>query len=266
MNLSIIIVNYYLHKELFECIKIIFDQPTKIKFEVVLVDNGSAKGFQEKLQKKFPKIKYLKAPKNLGYGAGNNLGAGLARGKYLFFLNPDTKLYSGSLDSLVAFLQENEHCGVVAPNLVHQDDSYFSQQGSLTLTPLRSIAVHSIFNKLWPKNPMAQKFWLAKVDKKEDRQIEVVPGTALMISKELFNRVGKFDEKYFMYFEEHDLCKRVIENGKEIWMLGQTKVFHEWGATTKNLNLKPTYAQSFKYYLTKHYGWCGWLAFLIGES
>lgn len=253
-KLSIIIVHYQIESVLFGCLRSIFVQKTKIPYEVIVVDNGSEFGFKERLAKKFKSAIYLTAHKNLGYGGGNNFGAKQANGKYIFFLNPDTQLEQQSLDKLVEFIEENLSCGIVAPSLVHLDGTYFKQQGALTLNPLRAIAAHSIFHKIWSNNPVSRDFWLSDLNKKNNRMVEVVPGTAFLISKNLFEEVGRFDETFFLYFEEYDLCKRIIEMKKEIWMLGNAKVIHEWGATTKNLNLNEVYKKSFKHYLVKHFG------------
>jgi hypothetical protein len=129
---SIIIVHYQVETVLFSCLKSIYADQPSVPFEVIVVDNGSQTGFEQRLSKSFSKVKYLKSPKNLGYGAGNNFGAAQAKGDFLFFLNPDTELLSGCVDSLVTFLQAHKRVSIAAPTLLHPDMHIFSQQGSLT--------------------------------------------------------------------------------------------------------------------------------------
>lgn len=251
---SIIIVHYQVETVLFSCLKSIFaDQPT-VLFEVIVVDNGSQTGFKQRLSKSFSKVKYLKSPKNLGYGAGNNFGAAQAKGDFLFFLNPDTELLPGCVDSLVAFLQAHKQVSVVAPTLLHPDMQIFKQQGSLTLTPLRAIAAHSIVHSVWPSNPISQSFWLENLAKDRDRIVEVVPGTALMISQHDFVSIGGFDESFFLYFEEYDICRRVLATDKEIWMLANAQIIHVWEASTSGERTAAIYQKSLQKFLIKYYG------------
>lgn len=251
---SIIIVHYQVEKVLFSCLKTIYSQQVKSKFEVIVVDNGSHAGFEKRLSDQYSQTKYFKAPKNLGYGAGNNFGATQAEGDILFFLNPDTELLPGCVDVLVNFLHTQTNAGIVAPTLLHTNLQLFAQQGSLTLTPLRAIAAHSIVHRLWPNNPISNAFWLSTVSQKNNRKVEVVPGTAVMISRQNFVAVGGFDESFFLYFEEYDMCRRMLALGKEIWMLGNAQIIHVWEGTSKGMNTNEIYRQSLRKYLVKYYG------------
>ena len=253
VTLSIIIVHYIEETLLFECLQSIFASKFKEKLEVIVVDNGSKLGFQKRLEDSYDQVRYCKPEKNLGYGAGNNFGALIATGNWLFFLNPDTQLHQDTLSTITAFINKHSNLGVVAPTLLHKDNSLFEQQGSLTLTPLRILAAHSIFHRIWPSNSIAQNFWLAGVDQTKDRRVEVVPGTALLIPKNIFYSVGRFDPQFFLYFEESDICRRILEMEKEIWMIGEAKIIHHWEGTTKASDTKRIFQDSLKKYLHKYY-------------
>lgn len=264
--LSIIIVHFQVEPILWACVRSLLSNEGNHKLEIIVVDNGSLTGFAQRLKSKFPQIKYLAEGSNLGYGAGNNLGARSALGELLFFLNPDTVLEKQTIKHLLAFWKKHPQAGIVAPTLLHPDGKLFAEQGSLTLTPFSALAAHSIFHRLWPDNPVAQKFWLVGVKQTVDRQTEVVPGTAFTIRRSLFFSLGGFDPKYFLYFEEYDLCRRVLAKRKQIWMSGSARLIHRWGATSQGANLSRHYQASFHYYLTKFYGpWLGEISYLLTQ-
>src|SRR3989344_3834203 len=95
IKVSIIIVNYKVKKELFSCINSIFKSKPRTSFEIIVIDNDEEAVIEKELKIKFPNVRYVRSNKNLGYGAGNNLGVSIAKGDYLFFLNPDTRLLPG---------------------------------------------------------------------------------------------------------------------------------------------------------------------------
>src|SRR3989442_9466177 len=108
MKVSIIIVHYNVKKELFNCLSSIEKSTKGIPFEIIVVDNDEQETIEEELKKKFKRVIYIKSPKNLGFGAGNNLGARYAKGEYLFFLNPDTVVLPHAIDNLLSFLETNK--------------------------------------------------------------------------------------------------------------------------------------------------------------
>ena len=144
-KVSIIIVFYEGLENLINCLQSIKTHKTNVGFEVIVVDNSGGK-VQRAIRKIYKSTKYIKSEGNVGYGAGNNLGARNARGEYLFILNPDTKLQSGALDALVKFLDSNKNVAAVASNLIDENSEVFPQLGSLTLTPLTGIVCHSFIN------------------------------------------------------------------------------------------------------------------------
>lgn len=258
---SIIIVAYKTKKLLMECLLSVKSQKTEFPFETIVVDNSPTAELKKSIREKFSKVIYHKSEENLGYGAGNNLGAEIAKGEYLFFLNPDTILIPGVVQELYSFLNKNRGAAIAAPTLLTPQGQRYPDQGSRILTPLYAVGAYSILHKLWPENPLAKSYWMKNdmaEDGSEDRRVEVVPGTAFMIRKNIFDKLGGFDDNFFLYFEEIDLCRRVsgLNNGfpKVVWQLGSAKVKHHWGATTKTERAEIEFKKSRYYYFEKHYG------------
>ncbi len=255
VSVSIIIVHYKVKQSLFDCLESIYKNTERSDFEVIVVDNDERKTISADLIKRYPLIKYV-ANENKGFAQGNNAGAKYASGKYLFFLNPDTIVYQETVSNLVSYLDKNKQTAIVAPVLLGKKRKVYEFQGFSELTPLKAVFALSFLNKIWPNNPISEQYWLRDSNKESVRRVSVVPGSAFLIRKKVFEELLGFDESFFLYFEENDLCKRVKDLGYAIVMIPQARVFHKWGLSTRrsNSNLKKIFNRSLFYYLKKHYG------------
>jgi GT2 family glycosyltransferase len=254
-EISIIIVNYKSKNELFNCIESIRNCKTKATYEILVIDNDERPTVNNNLSLKFKGVRYIKTAKNLGYGAGNNYGARLAKGEFLFILNPDTVVLNDTIDGLLRLLKKDKKTGIVAPLLIDEDKKIYPLQGTLELTPVRAIFGLSFINKIFPNNFIAKKYWLLNWDKAKDKEVDVVPGTAFMIRKKLFEQVGGFDENFFLYFEEFDLCRRIKKLGLKLKIVASSKLVHLWGKSTKQRNdIKKVFSKSRFYYFRKNFG------------
>jgi len=225
-KVTVIIVKYKAEKELKKCLASIKNYP------VIIVDNDQV---------------------NRGYAAGNNLGAKKATSQYLLILNPDTIVHPGAISKLVTFLDTHPKAGIVAPLLLDPKGQPYPLQGTRELTPLTGLVALSFLNKI--PNPISRHYWLADWDKKESQLVDVVPGTAFLIRRSLFTQIGGFDEKFFLYFDETDLCRRVKKLGWDIYMLPQAKIMHIWGASTpRSRRIQAIFTASRFYYFKKHFG------------
>lgn len=227
---SIIIVKYKSEAYLKRCLQSINGQSWQ---EVIIVDNDQ---------------------KNIGFGAGCNQGARKAKGKYLFFLNPDTIVQPGAIKILAEFLDRQQKVGIVAPLILDKNKKPYQEQGTAELTPGAALFSFSWLVKFWPQNPWTNRYWLAGWDKKTAKEVAVVPGSALMMRKEVFKKIGGFDEKFFLYFEESDLCRRARQAGWQVFFQPKAKVVHFWSkSTAKGKKTRQIFQQSRFYYFKKHY-------------
>ncbi len=252
---SIIIVNYKVKNELFECLSSIEKINQGVKYEIIVVDNSEDNLIESELKNKFSKVKYINSEKNLGYGGGNNLGAKYSKGDYLLILNPDTKLISGKISNIVNFIKKNKKVGAVAPLLINQNSMPFELQGVKDLTPKRAIFSLSIVSRIFPRNKIYKEYYMLGWDKSKKQEVDVVPGTAFIIKKDIFEKIGGFDEKFFLFFEEFDLCRRLKGRGYKNYINPDLKIYHKWGASTaKNEFTKKYFLKSRFYYFKKNYG------------
>ncbi|MCX7983366.1 MAG: glycosyltransferase family 2 protein [Bacteroidetes bacterium] len=222
--LSIIIVNYRGCEWTIQCLESINRVPIKIPFEVIVVDNNSCDHSVVALQKFNTWITLIELTENRGFGAANNVGAARARGKYLFFLNNDTELVEDCFTPLVKYLEENSSIGVTAPQLRYPNGNFQLSYGTFP-TPMSEYKVKRMqqceHTLIPPEQPM---------------NVDWVSGAAFCISRDLFTRIGGFDEHYFMYFEDVDLCKRVSTQGYYVVYVPSIRLLHHKGKSSRSTN------------------------------
>ena len=255
MNISIIIVHYKVKEKLFECINSIYSSKPKNSFEIIVVDNDEVNTIENDLKKKFPKVKYIKSGNNLGYGGGNNLGAKKANGEYLFFLNPDTKILGNAIDKLYEFIEKNKKTGIVSPLILGLDKKPLDRQGYKEMNLINGFFTFSFLRKKFKKFSVAGYYSLEDWKKEPVKKVETVYGAALLISSKLFKEVGKFDERFFLYFEENDLSRRVRKLGYELYINSDSRIVHHVAQSTNKLRNRDDYfAKSRFLYFKKHFG------------
>lgn len=259
--LSIIIVKYKCDEYLKKCLNSVAGDQLSVTRKKLITDNRSL--ITEVIVVDNDK-------KNLGYGGGCNKGAKQAKGKYLFFLNPDTELLPGTLETLVSFMEENPQVGVVGPKIYC--NKHKERQLSFCRFPdfLMAIGSYSPIRSLWPNNPWWYKYSylnLQGLALNKPVEVDAVSGAAMMVRKEAFEKVGGFDSNFFLFFEENDLCRRIQKQGYKIMFLPAAEIVH-WGSKSMtNFNQRDQiFRQSRAYFLKKHLGLKGVLSGKIIET
>jgi len=258
LSISIIIVNFKSFERIVDLIKSIRNSIIKVGYEIIIVDNENDKQVKDLIKKFDKNMFYVKAMLNKGYGAGCNLGSRVSRGKYLLFINPDCYVLNDAINVMFEFIKKNIDCGIVAPLLCDKNENPYPLQGTGELSPISAIFSLSFFNKYFPNNPISKSYWMKDKLLSKEFEADVVPGTAFMIKKDIYKKVKGFDENFFLYFEEFDLCRRVKKLGFKIIILPKSKIIHYWGESTKYLgNFSKTliYKKSLFYYFKKNYGY-----------
>jgi len=227
IDVSVIIVSYNTRELTLNAIDAAIESITnpEFKIEVIVADNASKDGSCEAISEKFPEVKVLRSEHNLGFGGGNNLAAKHAKGKYLFLLNSDTQARKGSLELLAQALEVEDTFKIAGPFLENPDGSY---QNSIMSFP----SVWRIFcqffwlDKIFKNNPFFADSFMLHTDTSKQQCVDVINGAALMIERNVYENMNGFDEDFFMYFEENDLCKRAYNQGFRAIYVPQAKVMH----------------------------------------
>ena len=252
--ISVIIVHYNVKNELFDCITSINKSKPKVSFEIIVVDNDEVKVIRKDLVSKFPKVKYIENINN-GWGGGINKGLKYAKGGYIYLLNPDTLFSNNALDSVYEFAKNKSNVGIVSSLLFDKNKKVYSIQGTRLLNPLNAIFSLSFINKFFPNNPISKKFWMRGWDKRKVKQVESATLSAALIKKEVLKKAGGFDENFFLYYEEYDLCRRLRKLGYKNYIIPSSKVIHLWEVSAIQTGRTNEFIEnSRKYYFKKYYG------------
>lgn len=227
MDVSIIIVNYNSWVVLSVCIESILNLNTVLNTEIIVVDNKSTNDLFLQYQQKFPTVKWISNSGNNGFANGCNLGAANANGDYLFFLNPDTKLKTGVLEHFTA-IYHKENIGILSCLQTNSKDS-FHKYNLLFPNSLRIFGVLRSLERVFKKKQLAEHF------KETDTRSypDWISGSAIFISKDNFDLIEKWNEDYWMYFEDVDLCKKAQDNNLPCVITKEVSLFHLHGGASR---------------------------------
>ena len=224
-NLSVIIVSWNTHELLHSCLSSIFQNGPAFSLQVIVVDNASSDGSREMVQKEFPAASLLENPANLGFAAASNQGAKAAAAPLLLFLNPDTQVHSGTLEGAVSFMEQHPEAGLMGCRTFNGDGSF---QATAFAFPgkLRIFAYVSGLNRIFKLSRFTDHSALCTPD--------YVQGSFLVMPKEVFEKCGGFDDSFFLYFEEIDLCLRLKAAGLAVYYYPGISITHQGGGSGGN--------------------------------
>ncbi len=213
---SVIIVNWNGKHFLEACLTTLFAQTYK-NFEVIFVDNASKDGSVEYVKTNYPEVKIIENEKNYGFAKGNRIGLGACRGEYIFLLNNDTELHPEVIEKLVSAIQPNNVAGACGKilSLTNKEKCIF------TLPKIHHLT--------------GQAIWINEYS--HMRPVDYLSGNSMMIKQSVIDQIGFLDETYFAYFEETDLCARMIRAGYNLMYVPDVYVWHkEMGSTPSWFN------------------------------
>jgi len=225
MELSIVILNYQSRNLIQQLLKGLKANLQGLSYEIIVVDNDKDKELQELLTESFPDVSLIKSPRNLGYAAGNNLGIAKARGKYILILNPDIVVVDQAIQKLYQFMEQHPEVGIAGPQLRYPNQEI---QESCTRWPDFWLP---FFRRSWLKNTSKGKTWLnhyfyREWDHLSSRAVDCLFGAALMVRKEALIKVGSLDERFFLYLEDTDWCRRFWQAGYKVYYLTEARLYH----------------------------------------
>jgi GT2 family glycosyltransferase len=226
-DVSILIVNWNAADYLLRCVEALYAHPPSAGFEVIVADNASTDGSVARLAAQFPQVVRVASDINMGFARANNQAGAVAGGRYWLLLNPDTLVPAGAIDQLVAYLQAHPRVGAVGPRLLNPDGTL---QPSVERLPTLVREGWRLFH-LDRLFPVSQYPW-QRTAVLIPRPVEVINGACLLVRKADLPPPGLFDEDYFVYSEEIDLCDRLRQAGRELHWVPQVTVTHFGGRST----------------------------------
>ncbi len=226
MDISIIILNYKAKGDTLNCLQSIYEADFgRLKYEVIVVDNNSGDSLGDILAWQYPRVKFIQNGKNVGMGAGNNVGLRAAVGKYLVVMNPDTIAFADTFRKLYDYMEAEPKVGVVGPQQLNPDQTIQSScyRWYGFLTPLYR---RTPLGRLAAGRRDLDRFLMKDFDHASTRQVDWLLGSFLFMRGSALKQVGFFDERFFLYFEDIDLCRRFHQAGWQVVYYPEAKIIH----------------------------------------
>jgi N-acetylglucosaminyl-diphospho-decaprenol L-rhamnosyltransferase len=228
VKFSVVTVNYRSWPYTLRCIHSLYGTGYE-DFEVVVVNNDQG------VTPEIPHpVRLVRNPENVGFARACNQGVSVSSGQHVMFINPDTLVQGDFFDSLEEFLDENPRAGVAGPRIVGAD-------GELQLTARKELSFvsgflgrTSLLTRLFPNNPLVRRLFPAAEKLAGPTAVDWISGTCMTVRRRTLEEIGPMDERFFMYFEDADLCRRAREAGWLVYYLPHIEVFHHSGASSRN--------------------------------
>jgi GT2 family glycosyltransferase len=254
MDASIIIVSWNTRRILLKCLESLAQCQIKCRTEVIVVDNGSEDGSQGAVRRRFPNAKLIENRANLGFAKANNIGIKEATGKYLCLINSDVKVREECIDRLVRYMDANAGIGMVGPKILNPD---LTVQDSCRRFPSlwTNLVVAVGLDKLFPKSRVFYGEHMLFFSHDKVLDLDYIAGCFMLVRRETIDQIGLMDERFFIYQEEVDWCKRFWEGGWRISFFPGAEAIHHHGASSSRDPLRFALAQqrSVLLYWEKYY-------------
>ncbi len=253
--ISIVIVNYNVKEYLEQALLSLQRALRKYSHEIFVVDNASVDGSVTYIRQRFPEITLIENPENLGFGRANNIALKRVRGKFVVLINPDTVVQEDTFEKLLDFFDREPDAGAATCKIINPDGSFSVDCRHSIPTP--SIAFWKVIglSKLFPRSKIFARYNLTYMDPDETYPVPAISGSFMMIKKEVLDKVGFFDERFFMYCEDIDLCHRINQTQYQIYYVPTTQIIHYKGESTRkdNLDYVITFNKALYQFFQKYY-------------
>lgn len=255
MQLSVIIVNYNVKYFLEYCLLSVLRASVGLEVEIFVVDNQSKDGSVEMLKEKFPQVYLIANEQNTGFAKANNQAVALARGVYILYLNPDTIVSEDCFQKCIQYLDEHTDVGALGCKMIDGQGLFLpeSKRGfpSVRVAFFKILGLSSLFKK----SKFFNGYHLGFLSPNETNEVDVLAGCFMFCRKGVIDKVGSFDEQYFMYGEDIDLSYNIKKGGYKNVYFADTSIIHYKGESTKkgSLNYVKMFYQAMIIFAKKHF-------------
>lgn len=255
IDVSIIIVSWNTRQITCDCIRSIYGQPSKVDYEVIVVDNASSDDSVEVIKRDYPQVILIENKQNQGFAAANNQGIAIARGQYILLLNSDTLIRDQAITKIVSFADAHPGAAVVGCRVLNPDRTL---QPTCFMFPsiLNMFLSASYLYKIFPKSKFFGRERMTWWDRSDVREVDVVTGCFMLVKREAVRQVGMMDERFFMYGEETDWCYRLKQAGWKVVFAPVAEIIHLGGQSTirKPADMIVRLRLSILRFMRKHHG------------
>ena len=224
LKLSIIIINYNAERLLQQCLTSVFEDKGDIPLEVIVINNNYSDKSFKRFIKQFSEVRFIQNDKNLGFARSVNLGLNYSKGNYVLVLNPDIVVLSNAFNEMLKFMDDHPDAGLISAKLLNPDGSL--QYSCRTFYDIKTLLYRRTLLRWLLPNSIERRHLLLDWDHNEVREVEWVLGTCMMVRRDAIKGVGVLDERFFMYFEDVDWCKRMKKKGWKVFYVPHAQMIH----------------------------------------
>jgi N-acetylglucosaminyl-diphospho-decaprenol L-rhamnosyltransferase len=259
-NLAVVVVNYNTGAYLERCLRSAAEAAGDAVLEVVVVDNASHDESATEAAAAHPVVRLIQNRTNRGFAAAANQGMLATTAPFVLLLNPDAEIAAGTLGAFLKVAGDRPRAGVIGPIVRDPDGTIYPS--ARKIPSLGEALGHSFLGPFLPENRFSRAYKMAEWDRRTERAVEWVSGSCMLLRRDALQEVGMFDERYFMYVEDVDLCTRMRRAGWDVLFSPELEVLHVGGVSTrgsKRMTLEHS-KSIYRYYLK--FGSAGWRALL----
>lgn len=247
-DVAVVVINYNSGQDILDCLSRVREQATNI----VVVDNASSDGSTERIEHEHPDVRVIRNATNVGFAAAANQGIRETTTASVLLLNPDADVRPGFMEAIRGALDDHPKAGAFGALVLNPDGSV--QPTKRAFPSLWHAALHGIVGLVWVGNPGTRAYTLADASFTEPRTVDWVAMTAVALRREAFDQIGGFDDGFFFFVEDVDLCRRMWNAGWEVWFEPRAVAVHAWGTswTQRPLRFLWIHQRSLMRYVMKH--------------
>ena len=232
IDVSVIIVNYNSFGLLVNCLTSLITYTKDIIYEIIIIDNNSTSGNIKEILNEFENLRIIQNSDNRGFGSANNQGLEIAKGKYVLFLNNDTILFENTIKKVFNFSESINLPTIIGCKLLNKDKSL--QHSVFDFPSVLNVFTSNFFlHALFPKYKFFNKYYLMNKKINKTTLVDVVTGAFLFSRRDEIQKLGGFDDRFFFYNEETDLCYQFVQSGGKVYYFPETAIIHLKGGTAK---------------------------------
>jgi N-acetylglucosaminyl-diphospho-decaprenol L-rhamnosyltransferase len=248
-SLDVVVVSYRCRALLRNCLRSLEMHPARLRMSIYVVDNASGDGTVEMLAEEFPDVEAIALSSNAGFSVANNIGIRRGAGRYVLVLNPDTRVTAGALDHMLELMEERRDVGISGCRLELNDGS-FDHAAKRSFPTIVGALGH--FTGIGRRDRASNRLAQYRAPEVEHGEVDAVNGAFMLLRRSALEEVGLFDEGFWMYMEDLDLCFRFARAGWKTWYESSVTIVHVKAATS-GTNRKPRLNYAFHYSMYRFY-------------
>jgi GT2 family glycosyltransferase len=252
MQLSVIILNYNVRYFLELCVSSVQNALETMDAEIIVIDNDSQDDSCAMMKQRFPNVKLIENTSNLGFPKGNNIGVALAKGEYICILNPDTVVAEDTFLKVLAFAKKQKDLGIIGCKLIDGTGNFLPESKRGVPTPFVAFTKITGLYKVFPN--AFGKYYAQHLKENETGKADILVGAFMLMKRDLYNKIGGFDENCFMYSDDIDLSYLVLKKAKSNFYFHETTVIHYKGESTiKDGTYMKRFQEAMNFFYKKHF-------------